>query len=169
MIGKLKSTSNLLQPLKSRIGLRPKKSCFQKLAGWKNFYHSPARIFKCVSKCSSWWERDELINHSKYYNWVKSKTTTGVITKPVLKNFAIFTGKYLCWSLFLIKNFKPTLLKRDSSKVNILVNIPEFLRSTVLKNICERLPLSDVISTLSIWLLLNPFFQYSCFRMKMQK
>ena len=23
--------------------------------------------------------------------------------KAVLKNFAIFTGKYLCWNLFLIK------------------------------------------------------------------
>ena len=33
----------------------------------------------------------------------------------VLKNFAIFTGKHLCWSLFLIKvqTFRPaTLLKR---------------------------------------------------------
>ena len=34
-----------------------------------------------------------------------------------LKNFAIFKGKYLCWSLILIKlqAFRPaTLLKRDS-------------------------------------------------------
>ena len=31
----------------------------------------------------------------------------------VLKKIAIFTGKCLCWSLFLIKNFKGTLLKRD--------------------------------------------------------
>ena len=29
----------------------------------------------------------------------------------------MFTGKYLCCSLFLIKNFKATLLKRDSKKV----------------------------------------------------
>ena len=32
-----------------------------------------------------------------------------------LKNFAIFTGKHLCWSLFLITN----LLKRDSNTVEI--------------------------------------------------
>ena len=30
-----------------------------------------------------------------------------------LKNFAIFTGKHLCWSLFLIKLRPAILLKRD--------------------------------------------------------
>ena len=38
--------------------------------------------------------------------------------KCVLKNFTLFTGKHLCWSLFLIKlqSFSPsTLLKRDSN------------------------------------------------------
>ena len=38
--------------------------------------------------------------------------------KAVLKNFLIFTGKHLYWSLFLIKfpAFKSaTLLKRDSN------------------------------------------------------
>ena len=36
----------------------------------------------------------------------------------VLKNFANFTGKHLCWSLFLIRlQGRPaTLLKRDSNK-----------------------------------------------------
>ena len=37
------------------------------------------------------------------------------MTKAVLKHFAIFTGKYLCWGLFLIKNFKAALLKRNSN------------------------------------------------------
>ena len=35
----------------------------------------------------------------------------------ILKNFAIFTGKHLCWNLFLIKlkGWRPvTLLKKDS-------------------------------------------------------
>ena len=38
--------------------------------------------------------------------------------KAVLKNFVIFTGKHLCWSLFLLKlqAFK-SLLKRDSNPV----------------------------------------------------
>ena len=38
--------------------------------------------------------------------------------KAVLKNFAIFRVKHLCWSLFLIslQTFRPTtLLKRDPS------------------------------------------------------
>ena len=38
--------------------------------------------------------------------------------KAILKYFAIFTEKHLCWSLFIIKlqAFRPaTLLKSDSS------------------------------------------------------
>ena len=35
--------------------------------------------------------------------------------KAVLKDFAIFTGKYLRWSLLIIKYFKGALLKRDSN------------------------------------------------------
>ena len=64
---------------------------------------------------SSWWESDELINYSKYIIGSGRKQPPGVCDKAVLKNFAIFTGKYLCWSLFLIKNFKAILLKRDSN------------------------------------------------------
>ena len=43
--------------------------------------------------------------------------------RAVHKNFAIFTGKQLCWSLFLIKlpGFSPAgLLKRDSSRIVFL-------------------------------------------------
>ena len=37
----------------------------------------------------------------------------------VLKNFAIFTGKHLCWSYFLIELQRPAiLLKRDSNTVS---------------------------------------------------
>ena len=38
--------------------------------------------------------------------------------KTVIKNFAIFTGKHLCWSYFLIKllaSRSATVLKRDSN------------------------------------------------------
>ena len=41
--------------------------------------------------------------------------------KAVLKNFAIITGKQLCWRLFLIQN------------------IAKFFKAPALKNICERL------------------------------
>ena len=39
--------------------------------------------------------------------------------KAVLKNFAIFTGKYMCWRLSLIQS------------------IAKFFRAPILKNICE--------------------------------
>ena len=54
----------------------------------------------------------------------------------VLKNFANFTGKHLCWSLFLIKfqTLRPaTLLKRDSRQV-FSCTISKFLRALFLKN-----------------------------------
>ena len=56
--------------------------------------------------------------------------------KGVLKNFANFTGKYLRWSLFLIKwqtFWIAILLKRDSKIDFFPVNIREFLRTTILK------------------------------------
>ena len=50
--------------------------------------------------------------------------------KAVLKNFAIFIGKTLSWSPFLINT----------------VNMAEFLRTAILKNICERLLLNVVFN-----------------------
>ena len=55
------------------------------------------------------------------------------VTKAVLKNFALFTEKYLSYSLFLLKNFKATLLKKKNQHRCFLVNTPEHLRSPVLK------------------------------------
>ena len=54
-----------------------------------------------------------------------------------LKNFAIFTGKHLCWSLFI----KNRLQQRC-----FLVNIGKFLRAPILKNICKRLLLNRTVS-----------------------
>ena len=41
----------------------------------------------------------------------------------VLKKFAIFTGKYLCWSLFLVKLlfFRPANLFKSDSKAGVFV------------------------------------------------
>ena len=52
------------------------------------------------------------------------------VKKAVLKNFAIFIGKNLSWSLFLIKLFQ---------RRRFPVNIAKFLRTAILRNICERL------------------------------
>ena len=52
-----------------------------------------------------------------------------------LKNFAIFTGKHLCWSLFLIKlqAFRPpTSLKGDSNKGVFLYILQNILRAAFL-------------------------------------
>ena len=54
--------------------------------------------------------------------------------KGVLKHFAIFTGKHLCWSLFLInlQTRRPepaTSLKRNSNTGVFPVNIAKFLRT----------------------------------------
>ena len=62
--------------------------------------------------------------------------------KAVLKNFAIFTEKPLCWSLFLHKNTglqSWNFIKKRLQRRFFPVNIAKFLRTTVLKNICERL------------------------------
>ena len=64
--------------------------------------------------------------------------------KAVLKDFAIFKGKHLRWSLFLIKlrAWKPaTLSKKGLQHRCFPVNILKFLRAPILKDICERLPL----------------------------
>ena len=67
------------------------------------------------------------------------------IEKTVLKNFAIFTGKDLCWSLFFNKvaglqvwHFTKKRLQHSFFPMNI----EKFLRTLILKNICERLLLS---------------------------
>ena len=61
--------------------------------------------------------------------FVKSSHWRCFAKKSVLKSFAIFKGKQLCWSFFLIKlqAFRPP------------VNIAKFSRTPILKYICERL------------------------------
>ena len=59
----------------------------------------------------------------------RSSRSQMFFTIGVLKNFAIFTEKHLCWSLFLIKlqALRPaTLLKRNSDKGVFLWILPNF-------------------------------------------
>ena len=61
------------------------------------------------------------------------------IEKAVLKTFAIFTEKHLCWSLLLIdlRASRPAnFLKRDCC---FPMNIAKFLRLLILMKICEQL------------------------------
>ena len=60
------------------------------------------------------------------------------VKKGILKNFVIFTGKHLFWSLFFARR-PANLLKKDSNTVVFHMNIAKFLRTTILKNFCEWL------------------------------
>ena len=60
------------------------------------------------------------------------------IKKAVLKNFAMFIGKNLSWSVFLVKLFQHGCFP---------VNIAKFLRTPVLKNIWEWLLLKVVFKS----------------------
>ena len=60
--------------------------------------------------------------------------------KGALKNFAIFTGKNLCWSLFSIKfqDWRPAFLfKKRLLRRCLSVNIAKFLRIAFLLKTCS--------------------------------
>ena len=59
--------------------------------------------------------------------------------RSILKNFAIVTGKQLCWGLFLINFVQKTLQRRCFH-----VKIAKFLRPPIFKNICEPLLLEVI-------------------------
>ena len=64
------------------------------------------------------------------------KTVTGgvLLKKGVHKNVANFTGRQLCWSLFLIKLQalrSATLLKRDSNRGIFLRNLRNIIKGCV--------------------------------------
>ena len=65
--------------------------------------------------------------------------------KAVLKNFAIFTGKHLYRNLFFNKNAS---LQGHSF---IKKRLENFLRTPILKKICERLLLRVSLELFSIW------------------
>ena len=58
--------------------------------------------------------------------------------KAVLKIFAIYIGKHLCWSFFLMKLFQHMYFP---------VNIAKFLRTSILKNTHDRLLLNVVFKS----------------------
>ena len=69
---------------------------------------------------------------------ILQKQPPEVFCKKRCSYFAIFTGKHLCWSLFFIKlqAFRP---KKKLQYKCFPMNIAKFLRTPILKNICERL------------------------------
>ena len=68
------------------------------------------------------------------------------VRKGVLRNFAKFTGKYLCQSLFFNKvaSLRPaTLLKKRLCRSCFPVNFSKFLRTPFLENTSGRLLLNE--------------------------
>ena len=58
----------------------------------------------------------------------------------VLKNFTIFTGKHLCWSLFSIKSQDwrlPSSLKKTLQHRCFPMNITRFIKTALLWNTCS--------------------------------
>ena len=63
------------------------------------------------------------------------------VKKGVLKNFAIFTGKHMCWSLFFIKLEEWRAGTWNNAGT---VNITKFFITPILKKICKRLLLATI-------------------------
>ena len=60
-------------------------------------------------------------------------------TGGVLKNFVIFTGKHLCWSLFLKRLQTWKFIEKRLQHRCFPLHIRKFLTTLILKNIDERL------------------------------
>ena len=65
------------------------------------------------------------------------------VRKGVLKKLANFTGKHLCWS-YLFKMLILLLTKKRNQHKYFSVKFAKFLRTSISKNICERLLLKLV-------------------------
>ena len=72
-----------------------------------------------------------------------------------IKNFVIFTGKHLCWSLFLIKLQACKFIEKRLQHWCFLLHVKKFSRTPILKNIREQL-------LLIIMLVLSNLFVFRC-------
>ena len=83
------------------------------------------------------------INRSLHRSeYIKKKPLEMFYKKGLLKYFTNFTRKHLRWSNFLIKFTATDLfIKKRLRHRCFLVEFAKFLKTPILKNICERLPL----------------------------
>ena len=75
------------------------------------------------------------MNHGDLVGLFRSSHRRCSVKKGIPKNFANFTGKHLCWSLLQACNFNKKRLQHWCFPVKL----SKFLRTSILKNICERL------------------------------
>ena len=99
------------------------------------------------------WVFDEIKSYFKFVSLKsqvridRSSHRSGSVRKSVLRNFAKFTGKHLCQSLFFNKvaGLRPeTLLKKRLWHMRFPVNFPKFLRTPFLHNTSGRLLLDRI-------------------------
>ena len=112
------------------------------------------------------WNQTGLFLTEKFSKpWEQQKAPTEMFCKKcVFKNFADFTGKYLRWSLFLIKLQACNIIEKRLQCRCFLVEISKFLRIPFLKNICDQILLEQLFWGTFLWLLLEvpqPAFTYS--------
>ena len=92
---------------------------------------------------------------------VRSSHRRCSIRKGVLRNFAKFTGKHMCQSLFLNKvaGLRPTasLLKERLWRRCFPVNFTKFLRTPFLQNTFGPLLLQSVTFTESFWMMMSTY------------
>ena len=113
------------------------------------FKHILPAYIGIYSSITSWDKRDFWWCHFRKYLLqvmiLRSSLSQMFFKMSVLKNIAIFTGKHLYWSLFLIKLQVPgfaTLLKRDFDTGAFLWNFRNFEIFQIFKNsfFCRALP-----------------------------
>ena len=83
----------------------------------------------------------EFYHHIKFWESVMNSDVF-YKKKSNLKNFTIFTAKHLYWGLFFNKNASLqvfSFIKKRLQHKYFLDNIAKFLRTAILKNICEWL------------------------------
>ena len=84
----------------------------------------------------------------------------------VVKNFAIFGGKDLCWSYFKVLDPEAyNFIKKRLQHRCFLVNIAKFLRAPILKKICERLLLQVWIQICYVWFAFVNEFEFTLMEM----
>ena len=72
-------------------------------------------------------------------SFVKKQPQEVFCKRGVLKNFVNFTGKHFCLSLFLIKLQACNFVKKRLQHSSFPVHLDKFLKTSLLKSICERL------------------------------
>ena len=90
----------------------------------------------------------------KKYLYCRSSHQRCSIEKGVLKNFAIFTGKHLRWSLFSIElqvqAWRPATVFKETLTKDFSVNIAKILGTPIFKKICKQL-LQFLLLTVNIF------------------